>query len=38
MAEKPITSNVTIAGQAFVLRNSDVLGAVATVEPEPITN
>jgi Family of unknown function (DUF5678) len=38
MAEKTIIRHVKIAGQPFVLRNSDVLRAVRTVDPEPITS
>jgi len=37
MAEKTISRRVKIAGQPFVIRNSDVLRAVRTLEPEPIT-
>jgi hypothetical protein len=36
MAEKTITRRVKIAGQPFVLRNSDVLRAVRKLDPEPI--
>jgi hypothetical protein len=38
MAEKTIIRHVKIAGQRFVLRNSDVLRAVRKVDPEPITS
>ena len=38
MAEKTIIRHVKIAGQPFVLRNSDVLQAVRKVDPEPITS
>jgi hypothetical protein len=38
MAEKTISRHVKIAGQPFVLRNSDVLRAVRKVDPEPITS
>ena len=38
MAEKTIIRHVKIAGQPFVLRNSDVLRAVRKVDPEPITS
>ncbi len=36
-AEKTLTRRVTIAGQHFVLRRSDVLRAVRNLDPEPIT-
>lgn len=38
MAEKTIIRHVKIAGQPFVLRNTDVLRAVRKVDPEPITS
>ena len=38
MAEKTIVRHVRIAGHAFVLRNSDVVRALRTVDPEPITS
>ena len=38
MAEKTITRHVKIAGQPFVLRNSDVVRAVRKVDPEPIAS
>jgi hypothetical protein len=38
MTEKTIIRHVKIAGQPFVLRNSDVLRAVRKVDPEPITS
>jgi hypothetical protein len=38
MAEKTIIRQVKIAGQPFILRNSDVLRAVSRVDPEPITS
>jgi hypothetical protein len=37
MAENTISRHVKIAGQPFVIRNGDVLRAVRTLEPEPIT-
>ena len=37
MAERTITRHVRIAGQPFVLRNSDVARAVRGLDPEPIT-
>ena len=36
MAENTAVRRVTIAGQPFVLRRSDVLRALRRVEPEPI--
>lgn len=38
MTEKTIIRHVKIAGQPFVLCNSDVLRAVRKVDPEPITS
>jgi hypothetical protein len=38
MSEKTIVREVKIAGQPFVLRNSDVIDAVRDVDPEPITS
>jgi hypothetical protein len=38
MAEKTIVREVRIAGQPFVLRNSDVARALRDVDPEPITS
>jgi len=38
MAEKTIVREVTIAGQPFVLRSSDVVHALRDVDPEPITS
>jgi hypothetical protein len=38
MPEKKIVREVTIAGQAFVLRSGDVVRALRNVEPEPITS
>jgi hypothetical protein len=38
MAENVAVRNVTIAGQPFVLRRSDVLRALRNVEPEPISS
>ncbi len=38
MVEKTVVRHVTIAGQPFVLRNSDVVRAVRTIDPEPITS
>ena len=37
MTEKTIVRSVKIAGQPFVLRNSDVRRAVDKLDPEPIT-
>jgi hypothetical protein len=37
MAEKTVVRHVKIAGQPFALRNSDVVRALRTVDPEPIT-
>ena len=38
MAEKIAVRRVTIAGQPFALRRSDVLKALRSVEPEPISS
>jgi len=38
MTEKTIIRHAKIAGQPFVLRNSDVVRAVRNVDPEPITS
>ena len=38
MSETTIVREVKIAGQSFVLRNSDVICALRDVDPEPITS
>ncbi len=38
MVEKTVVRHVTIAGQPFVLRNSDVVRALRKIDPEPITS
>ena len=38
MASRSIERRVTIAGQAFVLRSSDVAPVLRQVDPEPITS
>jgi hypothetical protein len=38
MAENVAVRHVTIAGQSFVLRRSDVLKALRSVDPEPISS
>ena len=37
MAEKIVVRQVTIAGQSFVLRSSDVVHALRGVDPEPVS-
>lgn len=38
IAEKSVARSVTIAGQPFVFKRSDVVRAVRNVDPEPITS
>jgi hypothetical protein len=38
MAETTVVRHVKIAGQPFVLRNSDVVSALRKIDPEPITS
>lgn len=38
MGENTVVRQVTIAGQLFVLRNSDVVRALRKVDPEPLTS